>query len=396
MGCQLGRITDLWSPNTIRQDGDELRVGGEFALPAEEAVLLAQRVLGYPNQDEPEIPFLYDATQSAGALDGIYTVQSTEVDWAKLAAGLFSWSAVLTRVPGWQAPIFEVLSYGDLRDDDHGVSAALDTPWVGLPFDDDLLASPKAGVTFAGDGGDVRVEAPSGGYTGAIEYAIGPADFYGGAARLEMSYDGGATWKTHPGRTIQNLPMAWRLCNDLIRLYPDTSQGNGAYLILDTWHTADDTFKDKGFVLTSDANVQLGDVSTVTVVENSPCCAGVLLHYQAGSYQADVYLRVRRGAFWVEGYATSTDPTDNLGIQVTSAAAATAEIGGIRATSDDGDGNKYRIRSPRLITTDLTNGRVNTTSAGIGFPFAFGIDLHADFSAYYWAAMRHTQKAVAR
>jgi hypothetical protein len=211
MGCQLGRITDLWSPNTIRQDGDELRVGGEFALPAEEAVLLAQRVLGYPNQDEPEIPFLYDATQSAGALDGIYTVQSTEVDWAKLAAGLFSWSAVLTRVPGWQAPIFEVLSYGDLRDDDHGVSAALDTPWVGLPFDDDLLASPKAGVTFAGDGGDVRVEAPSGGYTGAIEYAIGPADFYGGAARLEMSYDGGATWKTHPGRTIQNLPMAWRL-----------------------------------------------------------------------------------------------------------------------------------------------------------------------------------------
>jgi hypothetical protein len=421
MGCQLGRITGLHSPNSIRQDGDELRVAGEFVLPDDLAgVVLAQQLAGYPNPDEPVVPFVYDAHQAGGLLDGFYDVVSAEVDWAKLAAGLFSWSATLVRVPSWQSPLFEVILGGTVRDNDHTITSGTSArSWVGLPPSADLpsgyvhrtatganMATSLNEVEDAGEAHTnlmLHLNSP-GSYhylsDGSILYTVEADGYYNGAARIEVSYDAGATWQVVPGRQIPNRPSLWRIRNDLIRCTPFST-----VLIFEGYLSG---WESKAFhpTVSGASATSLGAPTTVTILRNTPERCTLRLYFTPPSDYQSAFLdiTVNRSAWWLDCVVSNVQspnaPFESFGVAVTTPEAGTSSTPGIQATGDDATGNRYQFWSPVTTTKDTTNGRIYTTSAANQFPFAVSYntlqDATLETADAYFVAAAHRQRIVAR
>lgn len=418
MGCQLGRITGLWSPNTIRQDGDELRVSGEFVLPSGyDGVSLAQQVVGYPNPDEPVVPFIYDASLSNGVLDGFYTVISAEVDWAKLASGLFSWSAVLHRVPGYQAPLFEVLLGGDIRDNDHGIilgGGSTARSWVGLPPEADLLGGyvhlieptvPSKSIEEIADPGEQHTNlllhdstTPDILMSGSVLYAAAAGDYYHGAARIETTPDYGATWDVVTGRQIPNRPTGWRIRNDLIRCTPF-----GSVLVFEGYLGG---WESKAFNVTTDgaSSNPLGAIQSVSILRNTPERCTIRLWASGDLFwqTSTVDITVSRSAWWLDCVATNIGGggEENFGVFVTTPEAGTSSTPGLQATGNDANGNRYQLWSPVTNTKDAVNGGIYATSVGFTFPFAVSYNTLQDSTVEtvdaYFAAQAHRQRIVVR
>ena len=222
MPCTLGRAY-LPSPNVIRQDGDRLRVGHTgYHFDGNEGQVMAAQVTGYPNVDEPVIRFTYDPESVTGQFDGFYVCVGTTVDWVKLAANLFAWEADLERVPSWQIPLWELVSGGTLRSNAHSIAIGATIPTVGAPVGA-FSATPgfETATTRTGEDGAVPVfydaSTPTT-YKLTPSWKVSAADAEKGAARLEVSYNGGSTWDVVVGRQVQNLPTFWRLSNSLVRV----------------------------------------------------------------------------------------------------------------------------------------------------------------------------------
>lgn len=389
MGCTLGRITGLESPKTIRQDGDRLRLAGEFATTPTAGAVLAQQLVGYPSPDEEVVPFTYDATESGGVLDGFYFVTSTQVDWAKLASGLFSWEAELVAVPTKRTPLFEVSCLGALRDNSHSITTADTYAGTGLPVGVAYpgLSSSNLGkvnrtgadgvVPFWGDGAETL-------FDGRITYNSTPAAHYLGGAVIEETADSGTTWTPVTGRQINaDSPTEVRIGNSLLRV-AFTAAGKLTVQHHDgtQWETA------KTYYLVNDTSTTqtAWDVGTLTVLRNSPeACA---LRIGAGyptkpSVQPYLDVLVARGQRFAEFtyVAPVAGSTGTCGVYRDTAEAATNLTGGIRATSNDIQGNRYVIATPQARTNNLTQGEFVQSSAAGRFFFAIGSEIAGSSAA---------------
>lgn len=430
MGCTLGRIgltaaqggdaLTLGSPNRITQEGDRLRVGGDFAVTAAEGRTLAAQLSGYPTPYEDVVPFTYDASDAASVLDGFYFVVSTSIDWVKLAAGLFSWDAQLLRVPGWQAPLFEVKCTGALRSNVHSITTSTAYGWCAYPASATSVrfagASSSTAVTEYGASSNNVIGLYATGtalYTETLLYSVAAADFYDCACTIwtgsRVASSTAPDVSGHRlvvGSQVANAPTAWMISNDLVRVLPGPNAGE---ILVGQWQDSAhspagaDSWTYKAYKLIKDGTTgtSVGDPDTITVLRNSPECVSVRVWFDHGSQVASYTdLTLRRGSPVVEGVSVivGTSATLAHGVGRYSTEATSSATGGIIATSDDANSNKFRIRSPQTITADNTNGKIYLTSAAQRFAFGIDTDFFSgiDLTDGYWGAVGHRQSMTVR
>jgi hypothetical protein len=413
----LGRIT-LPSPDSVRQEGDQLRIAHSgYPFEGSSGLVMAQQVNGYPNTDEPVVPFRYGtdlAFAGQEQLDGFYFVESTKVDWVKLAAGLFAWEVQLTAVPGYTAPLIEVGYSEKLRPNAHSVLTASTYGWIGLPGSATAvtnglgtIGSPSRTSLATADGGTVTLIelADPDTYWGAggaqyLQYKVTAAYAMQGAARIET----GPYFDTVAGQQIMSEPENWRVTNDLVQVYP-----SGASLIVGVWDsTAWETHSWTPTLYNGSNTFFMGTPETVTVLRNSPETCVVRLAYDlngavqfpsggstytsiSDSYYVD--LTVRRGARWVEGMSVSqsSSTSNRMGVYRTSAQAATAITGGVEATTAV-SGNKYRAYTSIAKTNDLTQGGFRASSTSLTLPWGVGTDHANSIALHYFTAAHFRQR----
>lgn len=430
MGCTLGRVglttaqggdgLALGSPNRISQAGDNLRVGGDFAVTAAQGRTLAQQLMGYPDPDEDVIPFVYDAADAGGVLDGYYFVGGVNVDWVKLAAGLFSWDANLIRVPGFAAPLFEVVCTGKVRSNVHSITSSSAYGWVGYPASASSVrlagASSNTAVTeYGANGGDAIGLYATGTalYTETLLYSVAVGDFYDAACAVwtgsRVASSTAPDVSAHNivvGTQTANSPTAWMLTNDLVRVLPGPNAGE---ILIGQWEDSAHspaganawTYKAYKIIKDGATGTSAGDGDTLTIIRNSPECCTVRLWFDHGSRVASsTDFTVRRGSPVVEGLSVvvGTSATLSHGFGRYSAEATTSATGGIIATSDDANSNKFRVRSPQTITADNTNGFIRLSSAAQRFAFGVDTDFFSgiDVTDGYWGAVTHRQSMTVR
>lgn len=426
MGCQLGRIVDLESPDSIRQDGDELRVGGEFNVGTyAQGVVLAQQLMGYPNQDEEVVPFRYDATIAYGVLDGFYYVESTEVDWVKLAGKMFSWSAVLVAVPGRQAPLFELKSNGVLRDNDHAVANG--EPWLAVSTTHDAWAVEGEDVDDAGGPfstedtplyGVLRLTGdttPDLFYDATLTYSGSPRTFYDNACRIEVPTNDGA-WATVVGRQLWDVDSAsalWRISNSHVRATGYQSNVD-TVMLLELWDTGSSRWVEVIAAEITDATNLARFPYALTVLHDRPESVAVRWHFSSsvvgngGQKIEDIDITLRRGASWVEMRRVVHDTfADQLIVRPASSAASTAITAGLRRTADDAFDNRWMLLSPEAqdnvaasgqLRTDATDATEQNVMVGVEVDGSTGSATEdaTYLITLYFAAMRHRQRIVTR
>jgi hypothetical protein len=422
MACTLGRAV-LPSPDSIRQEGGgKLRIGHSgYPFAGDEGLVMAQQLLGYPNPDEEVVFFTYDATAANQMLDGAYFVVSTDVDWVKLAAGLFSWSAELVPVPAMQLPTFEVSCWGADR--------VFDAPdpfpdsWVGFPGSaiSRTIEKPSQGTAALVGGGTVDVFwHPSDFYDVSVSYAIEAEDVYEAAAQLTV--EGSVV----TGRQASRTTLGWVVSNGIVRVRPSLTEVN--HFVVGIADSTGATYQEyqyrlgyydtEPFEYGYDGTTRHAPVGVV-VLRNSPEAVIVRVVYadtsasqfDAGGSEdasaATLDITLRRGQTYAEFDWTldNGSSTVEMGVwrSVADPAVLVTDMGGIEDTTAVG-GIKWQIFSPLECSLDGPNGglRVN---AGVtpGDKFSFGIGNDRDILGggepmveYYFAAQEHHQQIASR
>lgn len=372
MSCTFGRITGLQSPNRIKRDGSTLKIGGEFAVTDAQGRALAAEMSGYGvhNPDEPIITFTYDATQVGGELDGFYAVIGVDLDYVKLAAGLFSWDAELLSVTGKRSPLIEVSSSGDDRG---GGGVATGKPWVGIPGSVRSFVGPGTytSATAATDDGTVRIIEDSALYTlgSAVYYEITAANYLKAACTIEMTFDSGTTWYPVVGRDIPTGTTGWRMTNHRSRISVVGTDLRVEYYDGTAWESTD-------FRMTATlTQLAIPAWSVVTVNRNSPEVTSVRLTSDGLSDLMYLDLTLRRGSHLIEGVVSTLIPRSlEWGIFRTASENGASITGGIEAAAANSpDGNKYILLTPNGFTPDISGTSGITSDAAIVFPFAVGV-----------------------
>jgi hypothetical protein len=374
MPCTLGRA-QLPSPDSVRQEGDTLRIGhGGYPFEGLSGQVMAAQLGGYPNTDEPVVPFTYStdyAFLGQDLLDGFYFVESTKVDWVKLAAGMFAWEAQLVRVPDMAVPRIELSVGGTLRGNDHGIigggTVAILAPNVGAYS----IAPGQYNAVSSRTGEDgvqaIYYDTSPGATPDYLTWLTLPGDYYDGCPRLEVYYD---TWTAVTARQIPNSPTSWRITNGLVRV---TSTLTAAKTELSIEHF-DGTVWDpaKVWQLTNDTSYTAiaQAPNSVQVLHNRPDSVSVRVDLSTTSLQTlDVTLR--RGVRYLDCRLTGvTTPGIRRGTNEAATLITVSGDAGIRATADS-SGNKYVAGTTLdLAGSDLTIGAMRVATGD--FPFMIG------------------------
>lgn len=331
------------------------------------------------NPDEPEVPCVWsdDTSQT-----GFYQVLdfSCEYDLAStltLRDGYYwlDWTATLRRVAGYVAPDVEEVLAGGLRSNSHSITTTETRPALGIVstakgFYPNVAATEEYLVDTA-DGGDIfHLDHGTGGsrntfFDARARYYLAPADWYKASCSLQV---GG---QTQVGRNIANDPTEWTLSNELVKVRPGASGALEVY-----WW--DGTSWDMiSFQAAVGGTAWTDTPYAITALRVSPACTVIRLHidYQVGgepNQRRMIDLAVRRGMRWVEGYINVPGRSSTYGIQRTATEASTAITGGIRATSNDANGNRFVLAAPAALTTDLVNGQIRRSSSDESFSFMIG------------------------
>lgn len=397
----------LPSPNKISRNGRTLRLGGEFMVDERRGRILAAQLNGYGphNSAEPIVEFTYDTSDGdvdiAGDLDGFYVVADIGVDYQKLAAGWFAWTAELVALPSGRSPLFEIASLGTLRDTGLAVTG---DPWVAFPagpFTIDGGVSPTNERVYGPDQMPIVIAASTADdqlYDGAITYRADLGDYRIGACAIEATFDDGNTWHPVPGDQLPAESTAWRMTNHRCRVSLVADGVTGAAKV-EVFDDIGDRWEAQLFHVYNDIlPFAFADVVAITVLDHSLTLVSVRVT-TGGLSTIDFTLR--RGAHFVECVATSGDgATEAWSVAPSPTEAADPVTGGSDADVADADGNKWAIRSPLAVDVDTATGQTGPTTDAAVFPFALSAS-NADLIAgvtlneAYFAANYPEQNVVA-
>jgi hypothetical protein len=190
----------------------------------------------------------------------------------------------------------------------------------------------------------------------------------------------------------------WELNNALVRVRPLTSSG-----VLEISAYTDGGWQSKSWDIQS-GGVSIGAFDSMSVLHNEPemCVLRLLRSQSPGRITVDVTLR--RGARFAELYVQAAF-SSTLKVVRASTEAGTAGTGYVRATADDGAGNRYIVGSALTHTADTANGGLSlaattTLDAFIGViaagASAVSGDQAADLYAQYLGAPSELVQAVRR
>lgn len=364
----------MWGARVWDADGDQVNLAGFLHAPAVgDALALRQQILGYAeNIDEEVIPITWAADST---ISGYYRVRKAAVAMkgASLAHGLFEWQMQLERVQGYASPLFESVLLGAALENAHSYSGA--TPWHAVPAAVTEVTKTGVSAAYTRDSadGDVRVHLLSG-YEQTPRFYLAPEDYYIGAATLELG--SGSLFRTIVGLQAENLPTAWRLSNGLVRVTPSATAGAIDISHFDgtNWDTA------KTFKVRVNSSHIVNEFTNITVLRNS---AEEVVIRLAGATDGglavgpvSIDLALRRGDRLVRGFIQSDVAYAWKVVRATNEA-STAITGGIRATSNDANGNRFVIFTSKAFSTtgSLTEGGLYSSSAVRAFDFAIGSEV---------------------
>lgn len=400
MACTLGRAS-LPSPDFIRQDsGGRLRVGHRdgYAFTGTDGLAMAQQISGYPNEFEEQVIFTYDG---APQLNGWYFVENTNVDWVKLAAGLFAWEASLIPIPN---PIFEVSILGINRPTAHSIT---EWSWAGAPTGSVKWWPDGTAATLMSSHNDDLFIAPSGSktalYDNTLMLLIPIVNAYAvGYCSIEKEYSTGV-YASVVGDVIDDVvPSDWRLSSPRIRI--SQASDTTSTFTVEVFNTSTVTWQSKTFKLGRGgaSATSIGAPYAFAILHNSPWVCSIRLYFNDANFIGYCDLTVRLGSWVIEGNLVALDgSTYQLGVFRATNEAGTGVTGGIDAAADDADSNKYQLRSPSAVSTETTIGGIYLTGAAESFPFAIATDRWAGngttgptTSGLYFAAMEQTAEVV--
>lgn len=338
-------------PGGLALSGDESNsdvgtsVGG---LTAAAALTLKRRLVGLQGQ---LIPVIWAGDPS---IDGFYRVAEVTADIGSYAGSsvFVTWALGLEFV-GYQ-PGFEATLIGAPVPNVHGITGKSWAATAGGSVENDLGAS-ATGIAWA--------HGPEGGgtiwgYTFTsqprwMRYPLAAADWYVGAAKITVD-----------GQVVEGmeLPSAAPgtgthvLSNGIVRV----SLAATPYLGFDVDVYTGGAWRAKRFMFGGPVGTVHNPATSVAMISNDPWCAG-LRFINADRTHVDVLLRrgARFATFTMRRYASG----GTQGLYRSTAEAATALTGGIRATANDGDGNRFVMSSPSAFTADTTAGGLSSTAS---------------------------------
>lgn len=421
--------------STFQTEGDEARVTGVIlgrdmatATALADFKALRGQLEGYNlNTDEPVVPVTESQDSSR---DGFYRVQRIRVesemtrrlrsgaDGNELAA---EWSAELLRVPGWQAPLFEVSCSGASRVNGHSITE-LDG-WCAIPgtataATTSFSLTPLT-TTLVG-GGSLLFDQATNFYSDPITFSLATSSHYMGAPLLTQN------GRTVVGRQILNDPDGWVLSNGLVKVRPSLTEVNHFVVgVANNGRTDYDEIAYRFgawdlFAATQaeefgyDGSTRTGP-STVQVLRNSPECVAIRCVYGwryvrefdgggTGDFGFAVGFNVdytlRRGQTYAEIRVSTDFTSPQYGIWRATTDSGTSITGGVENNAADGAGNKYRIYTSSAKVADTTDGGAYINAIEPGETFAVGNDraLYTGITIadQFYAAQNHRQRVVAR
>lgn len=417
MTFHLGQLT-MDDPQAWTQDGDQVSAAGVLIADTEpELQAMRQQLLGYVNSpDEPVVPVW---AENDDKVDGFYriTAGAVEVPPYGHAAHRFRWTATLQRLADYANPLIEsITSAPDVRSNAHSLPTTQDVyvrhrwfaPTSFLAVSDLMgVDGPKENA----DGPDL-VSSKGNSSFGAqtlqdrvIEYQAAPADWYDGAARVEVDFADDGTFHPIAGRQVPNLPAdaRWRVNNGTVRVSIPAA-ASVMRLAAERW-TGSVWSTPKTFdVRRGSNNADHPAPSAVTILRNSPAEVAIRLVGSAlvTTYSYIVDVRLQRGRSWFEVTVARYGNEDPYAfriargtVEAATALTLSAITVGLHSTAYDGDAVAYGIITPDTFTNDLTNGRV-TYNANVS-PARFGVLMShqtADNGSSVAVAARSDQNAM--
>lgn len=379
-GLTIGRVgldVVVSEVDSLGFSGDALSLAGVLiAETLNDVKVLRQQLIGYiGNGDEEVVPVTWSEDPT---VDGFYRVTSVDVSTvpASYVANWFQFSLGLERVSGYAGPLMETVVTGAVRTNSHSITSANAVAVVGVPDSVNEFYDSSGEDTFTRPSADglVRLVAADT-YTRTQTFSVDPVDWYTGSARIEL----GTSYRVAVGQQIPSERETWRLSNGIIRVRPNADGFAVSVFNGTTWDP------EKVFAL-SGAGTLFGAIDLaygLRVLRNSPeeCIVRVpvsipsaILAVAGSPVRVDIDLALRRGERTVRGFLASTASV-TWGIEASTAEAATALTGGIRATANDANGNRYVLSSPQTVTNALTQGGFALTSGAATFSFAAGFEL---------------------
>ncbi len=388
--CGLDVTTD--EVESLDMDGNTVRIAGIlYASSLADVKVLRQQLLGHvDNPDEPVVPVAWSEDSS---VDGFYKVRSASVSTVaqSYAANWFPFSVDLERVGGTNA-VGQARSrvVGALRTNGHGITTAYQAL---------MLGGTSAVAATSLNGFDINLARPGvttgylANYNSGSSYdgdelatiEMTPANWYTFAPKLEV---GTGTKRVVVGKDCENLPLNWQISNGFLRI---SSSGSGSVLNVEahngtSWSTAKGYQPAAHNALASYANfgtfrslqVLRNGVEKVVIrlTTNMPFASGA-----GTNYVARVDVGLRRGARHAEiGLTFGYPALRTYRLLRSSAEAATSITGGVRATSNDGNGHRYVVASaPGGSAVAVQGGMDGVTSSTVA-QFGVGVEISGSTS----------------
>ena len=403
MTLTFGRAV-LPDPSSVSSSGAFVTFSGmayssaaTAANRAAEVQMLEAQVLGMVgNPDEDAFPVVWSAESK---WDGFYTEIDASWDWVNDGSGRVSvanWSITgrrLTSGTGDYANV-EMSNSQVLRTNGHGTTSAT-TILYAIPTTikdyDARGASFTGSVSRSFNGGTVTclynsLSSPT---TGTIGLAQSSSAFYDGTCSVEFQAADDA-WYPLIGRKVPDGSAGrWRITNGCFRVQPSSTVGSLEACVYNgsAWESVE--FQGNFYNGSAHSAVNLAASTTEWlppfILRNSPDAVVLsLIGVGATAGRIGMTMSLRRGAYHVEMVMRS--PQGRPGLRATAATASTAlatATAGVRATSNDANGNRFVLMSAASCTNDTTNGRiyVNDATANVAYTFAMGVEYDGSSAA---------------
>lgn len=396
MALKLGRAgldIPLREPMNWAQSGADVSLSGLLTDVASwELRAQREQLLGLGHADEPVILVRSD---SVPELDGLYRVAKVDV---AAPPGSFAyrsqpWAAQLLRVGNWQQPLVETVATAATLPHGWGAlgTGVVPTGYHFFPRSATSHSHTGAVNLFTAYGGSGRPTRPSsdgdlswasddlvvgGTLNSSLIWTVPQADYYLGDCRVEFDHtNDDLGWRRVLGRQVLNKPLQVRLNNGVVRLNLGTTTMTPSWWLGSAWGSA----KQWGWSVTGSITTGIDGWAQVAILRNTPEECSIRLIGDTTNNAYHVYttdITIKRGSRWVfvrtflQG--TSAGAT-NWQMAGAVNEAATLLDPGIHRTANDGSGNRWLLASDQGLTSDLTNGRL--TSSSPSTLWGFGLEL---------------------
>lgn len=403
MTITIGRCV-LPDPTSVSASGDTVTLGGTYYSSAATAAARAavaqvrqSQLMGMvDNPDEAVFPVYWTVE---ARWDGYYTVDSASWSWvndgsARLATA--NWSITLKRVLDGPNALVEMTFLSFVRTNGHSLTTATNNDVLAHATtyaDYELRFLPDSSVVRKSPDADILVwlNNTSTAATGSIGLVYEPDDFYDTSCVIEYKAPDDV-WYPVVGRDIPaDAAGRWRLTNGCLRLEPSGTVGTLTLSVYNgsAWESVD--FIGNAYLSATHLALKLASTNsawlTPAITRNGP--DGVALSTSAytdnsgTTVRYNLSLALTRGTHHCEIVIQGGNGYPGLRIAAATASTALAtSTAGLRATSNDANGNRIVLMSALAVTNDLTDGRfyVNSSSK-VARAFAAGIELDGSSAA---------------